>query len=639
MSRSRSPHSRSATAAVSASASRVTPQSRSISTSPTTRMLANGDYFAPQSHSYSHGHSQGSPSTSPRPHSYSSISFTSPSLHASQPLHQVPEYALGHEDQNQSLGHPLLPRRGSKRGRGRGMTFEEVQAGNIISEEERSLDFEEIPISEEAIKGLPKKLRPYYTYLSLLASHYEEVDSLLSGSLPQDIALSFSPQRTYLQRLGDLEEEVASPGGHKYRRASAWKIKQSRMADQNGGDAGERTGLLSGLTAAGEGQGSSKEERRERLAKFALNVNTVVNVILVVAKVIAVLYSSSISLTASLVDSALDLLSTMIILATSWAIGVKTDRHKYPAGKRRFEPLGVLIFSVAMIASFVQVFIESFQRATAPAEEAPVDLSWLGIGVMLATIGVKSVLWVWCSRIPSSGVQALAQDAENDVFFNIMSLAFPWIGSFFHWRLLDPIGGMVLSTYIIVEWIKTLLQNFANLSGKSASRDQITRVLYLVTRFNPVLEIADVECYHIGDDLIVEIDVILPRSSSLHFAHDVGETIQCVLESLDGVIRAYVHCDYSSQNPLQHTARQPYAFPSSAPPPSASAVASGLRQESGSSSGSETPRPTSTMQSRSKMSNNDTIGAVAEETLARGGGARAMANGRERLPVESPQQI
>jgi hypothetical protein len=35
-------------------------------------------------------------------------------------------------------------------------------------------------------------------------------------------------------------------------------------------------------------------------------------------------------------------------------------------------------------------------------------------------------------------------------------------------------------------------------SGKSASSDQITRVLYLVQRFNPILEIADVECYHIG---------------------------------------------------------------------------------------------------------------------------------------------
>lgn len=83
-----------------------------------------------------------------------------------------------------------------------------------------------------------------------------------------------------------------------------------------------------------------------------------------------------------------------------------------------------------------------------------------------------------------------------------------------------------------------------SVSGKSASADQISRVLYLVSRFNPVLEIGEVECYHIGrvnavsslpgkklipfvrDDLIVEIDVILPEGSTLHFAHDVGETIQ-----------------------------------------------------------------------------------------------------------------
>ena len=37
-----------------------------------------------------------------------------------------------------------------------------------------------------------------------------------------------------------------------------------------------------------------------------------------------------------------------------------------------------------------------------------------------------------------------------------------FIGSKVHWRLLDPIGGMVLSAYIIIEWLKTLLQNFAN---------------------------------------------------------------------------------------------------------------------------------------------------------------------------------
>lgn len=56
-------------------------------------------------------------------------------------------------------------------------------------------------------------------------------------------------------------------------------------------------------------------------------VNTAVNIVLVVAKAFAVLYSASISLTASLVDSVLDLLSTFIILGTSWAIGMKGDSH------------------------------------------------------------------------------------------------------------------------------------------------------------------------------------------------------------------------------------------------------------------------------------------------------------------------
>lgn len=33
--------------------------------------------------------------------------------------------------------------------------------------------------------------------------------------------------------------------------------------------------------------------------------------------------------------------------------------------------------------------------------------------------------WIWCSNIPSSSVQALAQDAENDVWLNVISLSFP----------------------------------------------------------------------------------------------------------------------------------------------------------------------------------------------------------------------
>jgi hypothetical protein len=122
------------------------------------------------------------------------------------------------------------------------------------------------------------------------------------------------------------------------------------------------------------------------------------------------------------------------------------------------------------------------------------------------------------------------------------------VGNLLQWKYLDPIGGMILSTYIIWQWCRTLHENFTNckqdldgrftlesshslacdpiVSGKAADGEEVTRILYLVSRFKPVLQISYCEIYHIGDELIAEIDVILPQASTLHYAHDATETLQ-----------------------------------------------------------------------------------------------------------------
>lgn len=43
---------------------------------------------------------------------------------------------------------------------------------------------------------------------------------------------------------------------------------------------------------------------------------------------------------------------------------------------------------------------------------------------MVATIVIKGIVWVWCSRIPSTAVKALAQDAENDGKFKFQRNSF-----------------------------------------------------------------------------------------------------------------------------------------------------------------------------------------------------------------------
>lgn len=98
-------------------------------------------------------------------------------------------------------------------------------------------------------------------------------------------------------------------------------------------------------------------------------------------------FTDSVSLLASTIDSAMDLLSTIIIFAAGWYIShVGSDtQFTFPTGKRKIEPISIIgtrldlvvrirlvlnmtsplhltVFSVFMQASFLQVMIESIQR-------------------------------------------------------------------------------------------------------------------------------------------------------------------------------------------------------------------------------------------------------------------------------------
>lgn len=164
-------------------------------------------------------------------------------------------------------------------------------------------------------------------------------------------------------------------------------------------------------------------ETGDRIVKVAIWVNLIANVLLLLAKVVVMTLTNSMSVLASLVDGALDFLSTAIIWTTTTLI-MKQDRYRYPAGRRRLEPLGVLIFSIIMVTSFGQVALVSVQRLSSP-DHTMVQLTLPAIVIMAATVVIKMICWVWCRLVKNSSVQALAQDAMTDVVFNFFSIVFP----------------------------------------------------------------------------------------------------------------------------------------------------------------------------------------------------------------------
>lgn len=74
------------------------------------------------------------------------------------------------------------------------------------------------------------------------------------------------------------------------------------------------------------------------------------NIVLLSLKLAVVLVSNSMSLLASVVDSAMDLLSTIILFGASKGIQSGAWKQRYPVGLRRAEPMSVVVFSVFMIA-------------------------------------------------------------------------------------------------------------------------------------------------------------------------------------------------------------------------------------------------------------------------------------------------
>jgi hypothetical protein len=46
--------------------------------------------------------------------------------------------------------------------------------------------------------------------------------------------------------------------------------------------------------------------------------------------------------------------------------------------------------------------------------------------------------------------------------------------------------------------------------------------------------------------------VVLDEKMPLRDVHDLGEALQYSIESLEGVERAFVHCDYTHRNPSGH---------------------------------------------------------------------------------------
>ncbi len=194
-------------------------------------------------------------------------------------------------------------------------------------------ELEQFRKSDEELKAIKnKKVRAFYEKQNDRLNDWLEVDAIVMA-VADDVLESFDPDPDH-----DGINERNNQGLH---------------------------------TSGGNIQDFLPEEEKERRqkagnrAKWAININVIANICLLIGKIIAVTSSGSLSLLASTVDSALDLLCTLIVWSTNRIVQWRLNslQKKFPVGRRRLEPLGILVFSIIMVISFAQVSDKSFGKS------------------------------------------------------------------------------------------------------------------------------------------------------------------------------------------------------------------------------------------------------------------------------------
>ncbi|CAM8957922.1 unnamed protein product [Rhodiola kirilowii] len=301
--------------------------------------------------------------------------------------------------------------------------------------------------------------------------------------------------------------------------------------------------------------GMSKEER-DSLARSetrAIRISNIANMVLFVAKVYASINSGSLAIVASTLDSLLDLLSGFILWFTAFSMQTPNP-YRYPIGKKRMQPLGILVFAAVMATLGLQIIMESLRVLMSHEDEFSLTKEqelWV-VGIMLSVTLVKLLLVFYCRSFTNEIVKAYAQDHFFDVITNVIGLAAVLLANYFDdW--MDPVGAMILALYTIRTWSLTVLENVNSLVGRSAAPEYLQKLTYLCWNHHKAIKHIDtVRAYTFGSHYFVEVDIVLPADMHLQEAHDIGESLQEKLEQLPEIERAFVHLDYEYSHKPEH---------------------------------------------------------------------------------------
>lgn len=270
-------------------------------------------------------------------------------------------------------------------------------------------------------------------------------------------------------------------------------------------------------------------QQQFRLTRWATYASVSVAVILSLLKVFAWWETDSVSILASLVDSGMDLLASLIILV-GVGIAQKPADNEHRLGHGKAEPLAVLAQSVFIFSSALFLMVYSANRILQPQALENLEV---GVWVMTISVVLTALLNLFQHYvIRQTGSTAVASDALHylsDLLTNVLILVGLWlVGQ--GYEGIDGWLGLALGAWILWSAIELLKVALDQILERQLSETEQQKIAEIICSHSEVAGFNDLRAYRSGPTTFIQLDLELEDMLPLVEAHRISEEVTAQLE-------------------------------------------------------------------------------------------------------------
>ena len=291
---------------------------------------------------------------------------------------------------------------------------------------------------------------------------------------------------------------------------------------------------------------------KPRLIRLATYSSVAIAVSLLLLKIVAWVETDSVSILASLLDSAIDIIASVLILVAVQIAQTPPD-HEHRFGHGKAEPLAALAQSVFITGSAIYLLIYAVERMIEPHVLTNPEIGmWIMLISLTLTFALVAFQRYVILQTHSTAIKADSLHYISDILANFLVIVSLWLS---HILWLDPLLAFAIALWILYAAFNIAHEASNQLLDRELPEEIRLQIQAIILATPEVQGFNDLRTYQSGPNRFVQVDLELDDKLTLKESHRIAENVTTALVNAFDNLDVMIHQEPVSlhNDPEHHT--------------------------------------------------------------------------------------